>query len=139
MLAGERERTTRRAGRPTGDLLAWGGATLALLAAAVLLFGPLWHSAVGENPLLRPSGLDLDAILSLALPTVVVMAGLVVALAGRRRIMGAVAVLVMAAGALLAPGSLPLWFAPAVLLVAAGYLLRLRQGRAEAHDTAPPR
>lgn len=54
---------------------------MTLAAAAVVLFGPLWDSAVGENPLERESGIDLWVVVGLGLPTVVVLGTLCVALA----------------------------------------------------------
>ena len=39
---------------------------------AWLLFGPLWDTAEGENPLTRPPGPDYAAVLRLVLPTLAV-------------------------------------------------------------------
>ncbi|ANS77745.1 hypothetical protein SGUI_0349 [Serinicoccus hydrothermalis] len=45
-----------------------------LVVSAWVLFGPLWDSAEGENPLTRPPGPDFGAVLRLALPTLAVSA-----------------------------------------------------------------
>ena len=108
--------------RLTSDRLPWVAALLTLATAVVLLLGPLWTTAEGENPLERPSGVDWDAVLRLGLPTVVVLASLAVALAGRRRLLlGGVALLVMAYAVLRAPAALTPWFLPGLLAVTAGY------------------
>lgn len=112
------------------DRLAWIGALVTLLTAAVLLFGPLWDSAVGENPLERDPDPDLTAILRLALPTVIAMGSVAVAVcAGRWRIAGAVALLVMGYAVWQAPAPLPLWFLPGLLVTATGYAVSLRPAR----------
>lgn len=116
-------------GRP-GERLAWIGALVTLATAAVLLFGPLWDSALGENPLDRPPDPDITAVLRLALPTVIVMAALAVALcAGRWRVAGAVALLLMGYAVWAAPAPLPLWFLPGLLLTLVGYAASLRHSR----------
>lgn len=120
------------------ERLAWVGALVTLSAAAVLLLGPLWDSAVGENPLERDPDLDLTAVLRLALPTVVVMAAVAVALSvGRSRVVGGAALLVMGAAVVLAPSPLPLWFAPGLAVTAAGYAVGLRPGRVPAAEKEP--
>ena len=48
-----------------------------VLLCAVVLFGPLWDTAAGENPLLRPPGPDYEAIVRLGLPTLAVLLTLV--------------------------------------------------------------
>ncbi len=110
--------------------MAWIGALVTFAAAAALLFGPLWDSALEENPLDRPPDPDVTAVLRLALPTVIVMAALAVALcAGRWRIAGAVALVLMGYAVWVAPAPLPLWFLPGLLLTLAGYAVSLRQDR----------
>ncbi|WP_151523374.1 hypothetical protein [Serinicoccus kebangsaanensis] len=47
---------------------------IVVAVSAVLLFGPLWDSAEGENPLTRPPEPDYGAVLRLALPTLLVAA-----------------------------------------------------------------
>lgn len=49
----------------------WWVLVAALVVCALVLFGPLWGSYLGENPLDRPSGPDYDAIVRLAAPTLV--------------------------------------------------------------------
>jgi hypothetical protein len=114
------------------ERLAWVGALVTLVTAAILLFGPLWDSAVGENPLERDPDPDIMAVLRLAMPTVIVMAAVVVAVcAGRWRIAGVVALLLMGVAVWLAPSPLPLWFLPGLVVTAAGYAVALRpRGRA---------
>lgn len=108
------------------DRLTWVGALVTLAGAVVLMFGPLWTTAVGENPLRRAPGIDLAAVLRLALPTVVVLAGFAVALcAGRWRLGGLLGLLVMGSAVLLAPVPLPAWLAPGLALTAAGYAVSL--------------
>lgn len=126
-------------GERVGDRLAWIGALITLGTAAVLLFGPLWDSAVGENPLDRDPDPDLTAILSLALPTVIVLGTVAVALCvGRWRIAGAVALVVTAVAVWQAPEPLPLWFAPGVLLTAIGYAVSLRRVGGGVDEPASP-
>jgi hypothetical protein len=123
--------------RATADRLPWIAVLLTLATAVVLMLGPLWSSAEGENPLERPPGVDVDAVLLLGLPTVVVLASLAVALAGReRRVVGALALLVLGYAVLRAPAPLPVWFLPSLLATAAGYavLLASRGGAREAPD-----
>ena len=116
--------------------LPWLAVLATLATAVVLLFGPLWDDAAGENPLLRPPGPDWEAILRLGLPTVMVLGSLVAALAlPRRRLVAGLGVLLFGYAVLWAPqpfavrepGSLDvlLWFAPALALTALGYLLDL--------------
>lgn len=123
--------------RATADRLPWVAVLLTLATAVVLMLGPLWSSAEGENPLERPPGVDVDAVLLLGLPTVVVLASLAVALAGReRRVVGALALLVLGYAVLRAPAPLPVWFLPSLLATAAGYavLLASRGGAREVPD-----
>lgn len=109
--------------------LVWIGALVTLATAVVLLFGPLWTTAVGENPLERDPDPDVTAILRLALPTVIVAAGFAVALcAGRPRVGGLVALLIMGYAVWQAPAPLPPWFVPGLVLTAAGYVVTLRRG-----------
>ncbi|SOC54423.1 hypothetical protein [Ornithinimicrobium cerasi] len=116
--------------RATADRLPWLAVLLTLATAVVLLLGPLWSTAEGENPLERPSGVDLDAVLLLGLPTVVVLASLAVALAGRRRlVIGALALLVLGYAVLRAPAPLPVWFLPSLLATAGGYAVLLASRR----------
>lgn len=112
------------------ERLAWVGALISLATAAILLFGPLWDSAVGENPLERDPDPDLGAVLRLALPTVVVLASIAVALcAGRWRVAGAVALVIMGYAIWRAPDPLPVWFVPGLLVTALGYAVSLRHRR----------
>ena len=113
------------------DRLAWVGALVTLAAAVVLLFGPLWTTAVGENPLERDPEIDVGAVLRLALPTVVVLASFAVALcSGRWRVAGLVSLLMMGYAVWQAPAPLPVWFVPGLLLTAVGYAVSLRRGDA---------
>lgn len=103
--------------------LPWVAVLVTLATAVVLLFGPLWTTSVGENPLDRPSFAkdpqSVEKVLRLALPTVMVLASCAVALAGRARPGLAVAALLLFGYAVWqAPAPLPLWFAPALLLTA---------------------
>lgn len=68
------------------DHLPWWVLVVALTGCAVALFGPLWSTAAGENPLERAPGPDYAAIVALSVPTLV-MAVLVpvTALWARRR------------------------------------------------------
>lgn len=110
--------------------LPWIGALLCLATATVLLLGPLWDSAVGENPLDRPPDPDIPSVLRLALPTVVVLGAVAVALcAGRQRVLGGLFLLVTGYAALAAPAPLPLWFLPGLLVTALGYAVTLRRPR----------
>ena len=119
------------------ERLAWVGALVTLVASAVLLFGPLWDSAVGENPLARDSGPDYTAVLRLALPTVITLASLAVALcAGSWRVIGGVALVVMGVAVWFVPGSLSLWFVPGLVVTAVGYAVTLRPGEAGAEGGA---
>ena len=119
------------------ERLAWIGALVTFVTAAVLLFGPLWDSAVGENPLDRDPDPDITAVLRLALPTVIVMASVAVALcAGRWRVAGAVALLLMGYAVWEAPEPLPLWFLPGLLVTALGYAVNLRSSRDAASSEA---
>ena len=112
------------------DRLPWVGVLVTFLAAAFLLFGPLWDSAVGENPLDRPADPDISAVLRLALPTVLVMAAVGVAVsAGRWRVAGGAALLVMVLAVWLAPAPLPWWFLPGLVLTGLGYAVSLRRSR----------
>lgn len=117
------------------DRVPWLAALLTLATAVVLLFGPLWTTAEGENPLERPSGVDWEALLRLGMPTVVVLASLAVALAGRRRrLLGGVALLVLGYAVLRAPAPLPVWFVPGLLATTAGYAVLLASGRSTDDD-----
>lgn len=110
------------------ERLAWIAALITLGTAAILLFGPLWDSAAGENPLERAPDPDITAILRLALPTVIVMASVAVAVcAGRWRIVGGVALLLMGYAVWQAPAPLPLWFLPGLVVTALGYAVALRR------------
>ena len=118
-----------------GERLAWAGVLVTLVTAALLLFGPLWDSAVGENPLERDPDPDVTAVLRLALPTVVTMSSLAVALcAGRWRVAGAVALLVMGFAVWRTPEPLPLWFLPGLLVSAVGYVVSLGGTRRVAEE-----
>lgn len=104
------------------ERLPWLAVLVALATAVVLLFGPLWSTAEGENPLERASGVDYGAVLRLGLPTVIVLASLGVALAGRpHRWFGALALLVLGYAVVVAPSPVGLSFAPAALLTLLGY------------------
>lgn len=120
---------------PLRDRLPWIAALVSLGTAAILLFGPLWDDARDENPLLRAAGPDWEAILRLGLPTVIVAASMVLALALPRRILvGGLALLVLGYAVVRAPGTLSLWFVPALLLsavawgLATSHVLRDRRG-----------
>ena len=118
--------------RPVPLLLPWAAVLVTLATAGLLLLGPLWDTAEGENPLTRPDPALAD-VLRLALPTVLVALAVAVAmLLPRRRAAAGVVLLVLAVAVLLAPSPLPLWFAPALLLTAVGYAVSLRAG-APAH------
>lgn len=120
--------------------LTWVGALVTLAAAAALLFGPLWDSAVGENPLTRDPDPDLTAVLRLALPTAVVLAAVVVAISGgRSRVAGGAALVVMGLAVWQAPAPLPAWFLPGLVLTAAGYAVSLRRDGAPGAGRASDR
>lgn len=110
----------------------WLAVLVTLTTAALLLLGPLWDDARGENPLLRAPGPDWAAILRLGLPTVMVAASLVVALTlPERPLVAAVALLAFGFVVVQAPGTLSLWFLPALLLAVAGWVLAVvDRGRA---------
>lgn len=115
----------------------WIGALITLVTAAILLFGPLWDSALGENPLERDPDPDVTAVLRLALPTVIVMASITVAIcAGRWRVVGAVALVVTGYAVWRAPEPLSWWFLPGLLVTAAGYAVSLRRPRSHADGAA---
>ena len=61
---------------------------LTLATSVVLLLGPLWTTAEGENPLERPPGVDYDAVLRLGLPTIAVAVAVLLAFAVGRRTPG---------------------------------------------------
>lgn len=102
--------------------LPWIAVLVTLAAAVVLLFGPLWTTSVGENPLDRRGGVDYGLVLRLGLPTVMVLASLGAAIAGRRhRVIGAAALLVFGYAVWSAPLPLPGWFVPGLVLSVLGY------------------
>jgi hypothetical protein len=70
------------------DRLPWIVVLLTLATSVVLLLGPLWTTAEGENPLERPPGVDYDAVLRLGLPTIAVAVAVVLAFAVGRRTPG---------------------------------------------------
>lgn len=109
-----------------GPRLPWVAVLLTLATAVVWLLGPGWSTAEGENPLERPPGIDLPAVLLLALPTVMVLAAVAVALGDRRRWwLGALGLAVFGVALLQAPAPLPLWFGPALAVTAVAYVLTL--------------
>ncbi|KUG54377.1 hypothetical protein AVL62_03945 [Serinicoccus chungangensis] len=55
-----------------------------LLVSAVLLLGPWWETAAGDNPLTRPPGPDYAVVLRLSLPTLVLAATVVALLVTSR-------------------------------------------------------
>ncbi|WP_298749343.1 hypothetical protein [uncultured Serinicoccus sp.] len=55
-----------------------------LLASALLLFGPWWETASGDNPLTRPPGPDYAVVLRLSLPTLVLAAAVLALLVTSR-------------------------------------------------------
>lgn len=106
------------------DRLPWVAVLLTLATAVVLLLGPLWTTAAGENPLERPRGVDLQAVLRLALPTVMVLASVAVALGDRRRWwLGALGLAIFGYAVAQAPAPLQLWFVPALVLTAVAYVV----------------
>lgn len=110
--------------------LPWVALTLALVTAAVLLFGPLWDDARDENPLDRPSGVAWDSVLQLSLPTLMVAGALLVALALPRSLgLAVVGVLIFGGALVAAPAPLPIWFLPALVVTAAAVLLAFWQQR----------
>lgn len=116
--------------RPVPLLLPWVAVLATVVTAGLLLLGPLWDTAEGENPLTRPDPALAD-VLRLALPTVLVALTVAVAmLLPRRRVAAGATLLALGVVVLLAPAPLPLWFAPALLLTAAGYAVSLRAGTA---------
>jgi ABC-type uncharacterized transport system permease subunit len=122
------------------ERLAWIGALVTLATAAILLLGPLWDSAVGENPLERDPDPDITAILRLAMPTVIVAAAVAVALcAGRWRVAGGAALVLMGIAVWLAPSPLPLWFLPGLVVTAAGYVVALGSRARPARTEEPVR
>ncbi|MFX0539744.1 hypothetical protein ACQBAT_08140 [Ornithinimicrobium sp. Y1847] len=103
--------------------LPWLAVLVTLMIAIVLLLGPLWSSAEGENPLDRPSGVDWRAVQLLAMPTVMVLAAVLAALGGGRRWpVGLLGVLIFGYAVFVAPSPLPLWFAAAWLLTLGAFL-----------------
>ncbi|MGC5584772.1 hypothetical protein [Ornithinimicrobium sp. W1665] len=115
--------------RPTTQLLLpWTAVLVTVGTAGVLLLGPLWDTAEGENPLTRPDPAVAD-VLRLAVPTLVVALTVAVALLlPRRRVLAGVVLVALLALVLTAPTPLPLWFAPALVLTAAGYVVAVRAG-----------
>ena len=104
--------------------LPWLAVLVTLATAVVLLLGPLWSTAVGENPLERPRGVDLPAVLRLALPTVFVLGSVAVALGDRRRWwLGALGLGIFGYAVTQAPAPLTLSFLPALALTAVAYLV----------------
>lgn len=97
-----------------------------LATAAAWLLGPGWSTAEGENPLERPQGIDVPAVLLLALPTLLVLATVLVALGERRRWwLGVIGLAGLGVLLLLAPAPLPLWFAPAAVLTVVAFAVSL--------------
>ncbi len=110
------------------ERLTWIGALVCLGTAGVLLLGPLWDSAVGENPLQRDPEPDVTAVLRLALPTLVVLGAVATAVcAGRWRVLGGVALLLTGYTVVAAPAPLTVWFLPGLVVTAAGYVASLRR------------
>lgn len=102
--------------------LPWVAVLVTLATAVLVLFGPLWDDARGENPLDRPSGVDWEALLRLGLPTVMVAAALLVALAlPRRPVVAGLGVLIFGYAVVQAPAPLPLWFLPALVLTVVAF------------------
>ena len=113
--------------------LPWIAVLVTLATAVVVLFGPLWSTALGENPLERPSFADdpeaITTVTRLALPTVMVFASVLVALGDRGRWWwGVLGLAAFTATVVLAPSPLPLWFAPALVVTTVGFVLSLRRG-----------
>lgn len=113
------------------ERLPWIAVLVTLATAVVVLLGPLWSTAAGENPLERPSFANdpeaLTRVLRLALPTVMVLASVAVALGDRRRWwLGALGLLVFGYAVLVAPAPLPVWFVPSLVLTGLAYVLTLR-------------
>lgn len=59
-----------------------------LAGCAGLLFGPLWDTAAGDNPLLRPPGPDYGVIVRLGMPTLALALTLVATLVWASRVGG---------------------------------------------------
>lgn len=57
-----------------------------LAGCAALLFGPLWDTAAGDNPLLRPPGPDYGVIIRLGMPTLALALTLVATLVWASRV-----------------------------------------------------
>lgn len=109
---------------PLRARLPWIAVLVTLGTAAALLLGPLWDDARDENPLLRPSGPDWEAILRLGLPTIIVAASVLVALAlPRHLLLGAAALVFLVYAVVQAPGVLTLWFLPALVLTGVAWAL----------------
>ena len=89
--------------RPVPLLLPWVAVLATVVTAGLLLLGPLWDTAEGENPLTRPDPALAD-VLRLALPTVLVALTVAVAmLLPRRRAAAGVVLLVLAVALTMVP------------------------------------
>lgn len=120
------------------DRLPWVAVLLTLATAVAWLLGPGWSTAEGENPLERPTGIDLPAVLRLALPTVMSLGAVVVALGDRRRWwLGVLGLVAFGVALLVAPAPLPLWFAPAGVLTAVAFVLSLGRTKGSTRRTRP--
>ena len=119
--------------------LPWAALLLTVLTAAVLLLGPLWDDARGENPLDRPSGVAWELVLRLSLPTLMVAGALLVALALPRSVgLAAAGLLVFGVALGAAPAPLVWWFLPALVLTAVAVGLAFWQQRQEPASTREP-
>jgi hypothetical protein len=119
--------------------LPWVALLITVLTAAVLLFGPLWDDARGENPLDRPSGVAWELVLRLSLPTLMVAGALLVALAlPRSLVLAAAGVLVFGVALMASPSPWGWWFLPALVLTATAVGLAFWQQRQEPATTRQP-
>lgn len=124
------------AGVTVGDVivrrLPWIGVLLTLATAAVLLFGPLWDDARGENPMTRDTSPErnIELALPLALPALLVALAVLAAVAlPTRRVLAVLAAGVAVWVAVTAPAPVMPVMLPGIAVVALGAVLgSLRSG-----------